>query len=233
VLRRFPAGDDAVTHEVALLPWLAKLGELVPRVVAFDDSASAPAILYQKIEGAPPAPDLATATIADELGQVLARVHAVSGADLPPGPLTPVAGDSPIARRAQQDWAHLDRSERVLVHRDFWCGNSLWAGGRVTGVVDWSSARGGPRGVDVAWCRQDLVLLGDRVAADKLLSTYRLASGHPVRNIAAWDRDAAARAEPFVEEWAANYAGIGRPQLTGTVLRHRLDAWISDLLEVT
>jgi aminoglycoside phosphotransferase (APT) family kinase protein len=234
VLRRFPAGDGAVTREIAVLPRLIELGELVPRLVAFDDSEAEPAILTQKVHGTPPPPDLPTATIACELGKILARIHVVSCADLPPELLEPpVPGDSAIARRAQRDWAHLDRGEQVLLHRDFWCGNTLWDGGTVTGVVDWSSARSGPRGIDLAWCRQDLVLLGDRVAADSLVSTYQAASGHAVHDIAAWDRHAAARAEPVVEEWAVNYAGIDRAHLTGTVLRDRLDDWINDLLVVT
>jgi aminoglycoside phosphotransferase (APT) family kinase protein len=234
VLRRFPAGDGAVTREVAVLPRLAELGELVPRLVAFDDNAAQPAILTQRLHGTPPAPDLPTATIAGELGKILARVHAVSCTDVPPGPLEPPAGgDSAIARRAQRDWYHLDRSEHVLLHRDFWCGNTLWGGGTVTGVVDWSSARSGPRGIDLGWCRQDLVLLGDRVAADSLLGTYQAAFGHAVRDIAGWDRHAAAIAEPVVEEWAVNYAGIGRAHLTETVLRGRLDSWINELLAAT
>lgn len=230
VLRRFPPGDDAVMNEVMVLGRLKGLGELVPVLIAHDDSSAEPSILTQKLPGTPPPPDLATETIAGQLGAVLARIHAVDGTGLRSAPAAPPAGDSPIAHRARQDWAHLDRTGGVLTHWDFWCGNTLWEGNTITGVVDWSGARQGPRGIDLAWSRQDLVLLGDRSAADTLLTAYRMASGQPVDDIAAWDRQAAAQAEPGVEEWAANYAGIGRGHLTGSVLRHRLDAWIGELL---
>lgn len=229
VLRRFPPGDDAVRNEIQVLVRLEELGELVPTLIAHDDSAHEPSILTQKLPGTPPSPDLTAETIAGQLGAVLARVHAVDGAGLRSAPGAPPAGDSPIARLARHDWADLDRRGGVLTHWDFWCGNTLWTGDVVTGVVDWSGARSGPRGIDLAWSRQDLVLLGDRDAADTLLAAYRSASGESVDDIAAWDRQAAAQAEPVVEEWAANYAGIGRGHLTGSVLRHRLDAWIEEL----
>lgn len=230
VMRRFPPGDTAVRHEVLVWDRLKALGDLVPAFIAHDDCAAGPAIVTQWLPGTAPSPSLATETIADQLGAVLARIHAVDGAGLRAAPEAPPAGDSPIARRAQHDWTDLDRGGGVLTHWDFWCGNTLWNGQTLTGVVDWSGARHGPRGIDLAWSRQDLVLLGHRAAADILLATYRKASGHRVDDIAAWDRQAAAQAEPVVEAWAANYAGIGRGHLTGPVLRRRLDAWIDELL---
>jgi aminoglycoside phosphotransferase (APT) family kinase protein len=230
VLRRFPSGDGAVTNEVLVLAHLEELGELVPSLIAHDDSAAEPSILTRKLAGTPPPPGLAAATIAGQLGAVLARIHAVDGAGLRSAPEAPPEGETPIAQRAQHDWVDLDRAEEVLTHWDFWCGNTLWDADTVTGVVDWSGARHGPRGIDLAWCRLDLVLLGDRRAADALLGAYRTSSGKPVKDIAAWDRQAAAQADPVVEEWASNYAGIGRPHLTGPVLRHRLVAWVDELL---
>jgi aminoglycoside phosphotransferase (APT) family kinase protein len=233
VLRRFPPGDDAVTHEVGVLAGLAELGDLVPSLVAHDARAAGPSILTRKLPGTPPPPELTAATIAAELGPVLARIHTLDGTGLRSAPAAPPDGDSPIARRARRDWADLDRRGAVLTHFDFWCGNTLWTGGTVTGVVDWSGARRGPRGIDLAWCRQDLVLLGDRRAADRLLAAYRTASGRPVGDIAAWDRQAAAHAEPVVGRWSENYAEIGRADLTGQVLRHRLGTWIDELLSAT
>ncbi|WP_242652838.1 phosphotransferase family protein [Intrasporangium flavum] len=230
VVRRFPPGDSAVRHEVLVLDRLEGLRDLVPALVAHDASATGPAIVTRMLPGTPPSQGLAIDTIADQLGAVLARIHAVAGTGLRAVPEAPPAGDSPIALRARQDWPDLDRGNGVLTHWDFWSGNTLWNGNTLTGVVDWSGARHGPRGIDLAWSRQDVVLLGDRDAADTLLTAYRNASGQQVQDIAAWDRRAAAQAEPVVEEWAANYAGIGRGHLTGSVLRRRLDAWIEELL---
>lgn len=68
------------------------------------------------------------------------------------------------------------------------------------GVVDWSGAGHGPRELDPAWCRQDLVLLGSVDAAERLAEAYAAAAGT-----------------------------AGRPEVDAAVLRRRLDAWIADL----
>jgi aminoglycoside phosphotransferase (APT) family kinase protein len=230
VVRTFPPGDGAVGNEVRVLSRLGSLGDLAPSLIAVDDSPDGPAILTQRLPGSPPVPDLPVVRIAARLAPVLARVHAVDGDGLRPAPESAPIGDSPIARRAQDDWSDLDRAGGGLTHWDFWCGNTLWSGDTVTGVVDWSGARHGPRGIDLAWCRLDLVLMGDPGAADVLLTGYLDASGATVDDMAAWDRQAAAQAEPVVEEWSANYVAIGRTHLTGPVLRRRLDTWISRLL---
>lgn len=49
-------------------------------------------------------------------------------------------------------------------------------------------------------------------------------------DLAVWDIVAAAQAEEVVESWSPNYEGMGRPELTGRVLRARLDEWIARLL---
>lgn len=120
-------------------------------------------------------------------------------------------------------------NEAVLTHSDFWCGNALWESERLTGVVDWSGARCGPRGVDVAWCRQDLVLLGSPEATEHFLTEYERLLGRPISDINAWDVQAAARAHDRVETWLPNYLGIGRTEITAELLRERLDAWNATL----
>lgn len=117
----------------------------------------------------------------------------------------------------------------VLIHSDFWCGNALWEADRLTGVVDWSGARSGPRGVDLAWCRQDLVLLGSPRAAGLFLEEYERLTGAAVDDIGAWDVQAAASAHGRVETWLPNYLGIGRGEMTAELLRERLDAWNAKL----
>jgi aminoglycoside phosphotransferase (APT) family kinase protein len=39
---------------------------------------------------------------------------------------------------------------RCFIHRDYHPENTLWSRGRLTGVVDWTSASWGPPAVDVA-----------------------------------------------------------------------------------
>ncbi|WP_237248942.1 phosphotransferase family protein [Spelaeicoccus albus] len=231
VFRRFPAGDDAVLRERTVLSKLASLGGSCPQLVAADTSASSPRILTSYVPGAPPDPGLDPAVLAAELGRTLARVHEQDAGGLPSGVPFPPIGAGPCAREIKRRWSDLDMSELVFTHGDFWSGNTVWDGVRLTGVVDWSGAHRAPRGIDLAWCRQDLALLHGRGdAPDVFLAAYDDAAGVKIRRMRLWDLHAGARAEDRVEEWAPNYEGVARPDLTGERLRARLDAWNDHLL---
>ena len=212
VARAFPPGDHAADRERQVLPRLAALGTSVPRLVgASDEPGEPPLLLTTRVAGGPPAPTLPLHVVAREMALALAQVHRLPGEGLREVPVEGSPGG-------------------VLTHHDFWCGNALWVGDRLTGLVDWSGAAYAPRGVDVAWCRQDLVLLGSAHAAEVFLTVYETASERGVGDVRAWDRRAAEQAAGRVGEWAPNYAGIGRPELTAEVLTERLAAWTDTLL---
>ncbi|MFC7619755.1 phosphotransferase family protein [Microlunatus sp. GCM10028923] len=232
VVRRFPIGDPAVVEEVRVLDRLGSLGGLAPRLVAYDaGQTEAPIIVTTKLDGGPPSPDLSPFEIAAQLGSALAKIHTIDGRGLRRVPGTRPTGDGPAVEVDGEKGDQQERSGAVLVHYDFWCGNALWRDGTLTGVVDWSGARQGPRAVDVAWCRQDLVLLGSPESADHFLRVYEEQAGVEIDDVRAWDLDAARSADGVVETWAVNYEGIGRPEITGKVLRERLDGWIARLLD--
>ncbi|UPK76313.1 phosphotransferase [Nocardioidaceae bacterium SCSIO 66511] len=232
VVRLFPEGDGAVAEEVRVLARLRPLGDLAPRLVAYDEhSQIGPIIVTSKVDGGHPPSALSTTGMAQEMAAALARIHRLDGSGLRFAPTEPPRGAGPAAQAARAQWERLARDDLVLTHFDFWCGNALWDGAALTGVVDWSGARHGARGIDVAWCRQDLVLLGSPAAADVFLSTYERAAGVRIHDVLEWDIQAGAQAEAVVETWAPNYRGIGRPEITAEVLRTRLDDWIARLLD--
>jgi aminoglycoside phosphotransferase (APT) family kinase protein len=80
----------------------------------------------------------------------------------------------------------------ALVHIDYYPGNILWDGDRITAVADWEEAAYGDPGIDVAYCRMQLVLDGMGQAADEFLAVYEADMG-PVANLAFWELAAAAR----------------------------------------
>jgi len=55
----------------------------------------------------------------------------------------------------------------VFLHRDFHLGNVLWAGGAVTGLVDWVETSWGPAALDVAHAATYLAMLHGLDAADR------------------------------------------------------------------
>lgn len=229
VVRVFPRGDDSVVRELEVLTRLGPLGRLAPRALAHGNADGHPVIVTEAVPGGPPAPALDPVVIGEQLGVALAAIHQLDPAGLPDDAREPTHRAGRLAAVAQEAWREVDH-ERILTHGDFWSGNTVWDGGRLTGVVDWSGARSAPRGVDLAWCRQDLVLLGSPAAADRFLAAYEAASGRRVRDVHAWDVVAAARADTYVETWAPNYAGIGRPEIDARVLRERFDAWVGTLI---
>ncbi|TGD29421.1 aminoglycoside phosphotransferase family protein [Brevibacterium sp. S22] len=229
VVRSFPAGDGTVAKEPEALRRLRSLGELVPRLVAHRPDLNDPLVITTRVSGSTPDPTLPASTIAREMARALSRIHDLDGAGLPPAPTRPPAGDSPIAHRVRTGFSQLLEGERVLSHGDFWCGNALWSGTHLTGVVDWTHASHAPRGRDLSWCRQDLVLLSSPDAAAEFLDEYESLLGRRITDIHAWDLHAAASAIDRVETWLPNYHGIGLTEMTAELLRHRLDEWNAKL----
>jgi aminoglycoside phosphotransferase (APT) family kinase protein len=60
----------------------------------------------------------------------------------------------------------------VLLHGDFHPGNIIWSQGTLSGVVDWSGARLGPRWFDLAYCRADVALLFGMRGVRRLTEHY-------------------------------------------------------------
>lgn len=230
VLRRFPPGDPAGGHELAVTKLLADLDFLAPRLLASADVPDHGALLVTElIDGAAPQA-VSDQDMAIGLAHALARIHRIAGRGLREVPAKPPSGRSRVARLAQDRFARLDLSERVLTHYDFWTGNTLWKDSTLVGVVDWSGARSAPRGVDLAWARLDLILQGRPEAAHLLLDHYRSTTGLGVADIWEWDLQAAAQAVDAVGTWSPNYVGIGLTELTADRLVVRMAGWAEQLI---
>ncbi len=87
----------------------------------------------------------------------------------------------------------LIRVEPSLVHIDYWSGNILWDKGVISAVVDWEEAAQGDPGIDVAYCRMDMILCGMSEAADAFLAAYENEMSKPVENLGFWELAAAVR----------------------------------------
>lgn len=239
VVREFPVGDSAPLREQHVLRALDGLGGLAPVLLGGDLDgrwSQHPTSLISWIDGKPDITPADPSGWARELGRALAVVHAVPAAQL--AELPSVFDDrggsqnllaGPLAADVRSRWARITASPEVLTHGDYWSGNVVWRGGRLTGVVDWSAASRGPRGFDLGWCRLDLVLLfGERIA-DEFLAAYEAEAGQGVGEVCLWDRWAAARSEDTVASWVPNYAPLGRADLDEGELRRRHAEWTDRL----
>ena len=75
-----------------------------------------------------------------------------------------------------------------FIHRDYHPGNTLWTGGRLTGVVDWIGGSWGPPSVDLGHMRVNLTADLGLAVADRFLAAHRALTGfdhHPWWDVAA------------------------------------------------
>jgi aminoglycoside phosphotransferase (APT) family kinase protein len=105
---------------------------------------------------------------------------------------------------------HLVKVAPALVHIDYWSGNILWDNGSISAVVDWEEAAQGDPGIDVAYCRMDMVLCGMSEAADLFLATYEQEMGRPVANLGFWELAAAVRPMLNPDGWISEPPAVER-----------------------
>lgn len=75
----------------------------------------------------------------------------------------------------------------AFIHRDYHPGNTLWDSGRLSAVVDWTSASWGPPPVDVAHMRINLATSFGLDAAEAFLDAYRTVAGESYLHDPRWD----------------------------------------------
>jgi aminoglycoside phosphotransferase (APT) family kinase protein len=237
VLREFPAGDASVVGEAQVLRGLDGLGGLAPRLLAAGADQPIPWLLLSRLPGRADITSIEPEVLAAELGVALARVHGARGDRLSSlrevyemrgGKLQALSG--PAASSVRSNWQRIISEPLVLTHNDYWSGNVVWDGPRLSGVVDWNGGALGPRGYDVGWCRLDLYLLYGETIAALFSGAYERAFGQILTEPALWDLWAVARSG-HVETWVPNYHGLGRVDLTAEVLRKRHTAWTARALD--
>jgi aminoglycoside phosphotransferase (APT) family kinase protein len=81
----------------------------------------------------------------------------------------------------------------VVLHGDFWPGNVLWHGGRVSAVIDWEDAAVGDALSDVGNARLELLFFMGRRAMDAFTREYGALTGAILAGLPYWDLRAAVR----------------------------------------
>ena len=189
-------------QEAATYALLATTSVPAPRLLAADPDASGcdvPALLLSRVRGNRSYPADA-ASFAEQLAQALAIVHATD----PPAaartvpPYRPYYEADrlavPVWTRRPDLWrsaiavfaAPRPAEAAAFIHRDYHQGNTLWSAGRLTAIVDWTSAEWGPPSVDVAHMRFNLAMSYSLEVADAFLEACRAAGVAP-RYQTGWD----------------------------------------------
>jgi aminoglycoside phosphotransferase (APT) family kinase protein len=201
VLKVFPAHMSAsAAFEWAALSAAEATPVPTPEPVAFDQSGDwfgTPGIVMSLMPGVPVWDPADVAEWTRQLASTLIAIHQARPRQVPESMKrsaiwdrwTPTGLPEPTAKGVRLALGRLDAGdwEHGLCHGDFHPGNILFAGGAVTGVVDWISARWGPTLSDVGRCRCALAVWPGGDAPDLLLEHYRAATTGSLAGLDYWD----------------------------------------------
>jgi aminoglycoside phosphotransferase (APT) family kinase protein len=150
-------------------------------------------------------------------------------------PLPASIAADPLAQEVvaalRRRFAGIDWSERCLVHRDFWPGNTVWRRRRLSAIVDWSTAAVGDPRVDLAQCRVDLAMMHGPDVADALLGAYRARSGASPRDL--WFFDLLIGLDDALatfRSWLPGYHDLGLTEVSEEIAEERLRAFLAEAL---
>jgi aminoglycoside phosphotransferase (APT) family kinase protein len=184
IVRRHGAADLArnpriAEDELRLLELLQAAG-----VPALRPRLAAPgAIVVEHVDGEVDAAPAGQAEFLGPFVAALVTIHRVETSGLsflPERMLTDVRarpGEPEALRRIRDDLASASplprRNRPVLLHGDYWPGNTLWREGRLVAVLDWEDAAVGDPLADVANARLELLWARDAEAKEEFTRRYR------------------------------------------------------------
>jgi aminoglycoside phosphotransferase (APT) family kinase protein len=101
-------------------------------------------------------------------------------------------------------WPITQHNTSVLLHGDFWPGNTLWRDGRLVAVIDWENAALGDPLADVANSRLEILWAFGINAMQSFTDQYQAMTNTDFTNLPYWDLCAALRPAFKIAEWAAD-----------------------------
>ncbi len=252
ILKRYPAGDETPELEWERLGCAARAAVPTPERIAVDQAGEwfgTPALLMTTLPGQVEMRPSDLDAWTRELADGLAAIHRTDLGDAVPSVVLRLHGwtrwqlwDVEVDSRIAAATAAIERLQRkasaepvVFCHDDYHPGNVLFEGGRLTGIIDWSSARLAPACVDVAHARADLAIAPGADAPDRFLVHYSAASGESLAKLALWDVFQAMRALQWSEFWLDAFADVGvvlRPENVRASVEQFLDGALARCAEL-
>lgn len=234
--RRLPAG-----HEFRLLQLLSAHRVPAPRPRYLDAGGeifSAPCVVVDYVDGRPGPASAEEAEFLRQFTTALAGIHRVDRSTANVSFLPELELDAEVRRHARVDGADAHvrhaleaapplarRNASVLLHGDFWPGNTLWKNGRLVAVVDWEDAAVGDPIVDVANARLELLWALGEEAMEEFTRRYRvMMPGVDLTDLPHWELRADLRLSPRIADW-------GLDEATERTMRAGREAFVAQALE--
>jgi aminoglycoside phosphotransferase (APT) family kinase protein len=215
------ADPDVAANEFRLLRLLRAMGLPVPSAHLLDDSGeilATPYIVIDCVEGERETAPADLPGFIHELATILAKIHAIDGSRpdlsfLPRQEATvaerlqrssaaDASDQARIRATLQSAWPLPQRNSAVLLHGDFWPGNTLWKDGGLAAVVDWEDAAVGDPLADLANCRLEVLWAFGLDAMTIFTRDYkRMTSDLDLTDLPYWDLYADLRLSPRIGDW--------------------------------
>jgi aminoglycoside phosphotransferase (APT) family kinase protein len=226
------------SHEFALLNLLHAVGLPVPRAYYADESSTVmpgPCLVIDFIDGEsvtdPSQVSQPLTEITDQLAVALARLHKaaftlaeapyladiadIAARKLAAWPTAPdeSLSESAVRRALARIWPPTLVNQPVLLHGDYWPGNTLWRDGTLVGVVDWEDAVLGDPLADVGNARMEICMLFGKAAASDFTHAYRaLMPDLDMTALPHWDLYGSLRHAGRMDDWGLEPADLARLQ---------------------
>ena len=145
-----------------------------------------------------------------QLAHFLARLHGLNAAGLDVrslpevGPAPENADDSLSETRIRAALASQQPRqtlEPVLLHGDFWPGNTLWNAGKLAAIIDWEDSATGDALYDVSITRLELLFFHGQDVMQGFTQEYARLTGADFGGLPYWDLRAALRPCGFLGYW--------------------------------
>ncbi len=114
-------------------------------------------------------------------------------------------------------WPLKHNNETVLLHGDFWPGNTLWEDGQLVGIIDWEDAALGDPLSDLANCRLEILWAFGMKALEDFTKYYKSKNKIDFSNLPYWDLCAALKPCGKLSGW-----GLEKKTEQAMIDKHKL-----------
>lgn len=117
------------------------------------------------------------------------------------------------------------KNETVLLHGDFWPGNTLWQDGRLVAVIDWEDAALGDPVSDLANCRLEILWAFGIEAMEDFTKHYKSRNKINFASLPYWDLCAALKPCGKLAKW-----GLEKKSEQAMIEKHKL--FVSNAIKI-
>lgn len=227
------ADPNIASHEFELLRLLKARDLPAPEPFYADESCKilpGPYLVVQFIDGQTVDEPADVKDFVRQMAEALVKIHQIDAPAelsflpdqqqvftkklaLKPAQLDESLSESRIRDTLATHWPPAQQNKSVLLHGDFWPGNTMWRDGMLVGVIDWEDASIGDPLADLGNGRLEILMFFGSEASEEFTSCYKsLRPDLDYDNLPFWDLCAALRPAGKMADWGLDDATLNKLQ---------------------